>query len=308
VDRETWAKGGLGSRSWGPKDLKPCPANCRMDGTNLCRSLNMPAQRSERTSGSLGGGRCTDPGQPVRVGDAFEPGCGGGYKLPGDGQELPGAGLAKRQAVEGNASASRREARGRQGGVRGWAAAGSARFGLAHAARALAVVAAFHWGLLLGADSGSPTPHQLKASLLYHFARYVEWPADLFGSPTEPVVIGLLEADHLEPDLVQLVSGRRVGKRPLAVRVLRAEEEVQPCHLVFLGSTDGGFLAEQLDRFRSQRVMTVGEFSQFLELGGVVNLTRVGSRYRFDIHAGAARREGLTLSSRLLDLAATVRR
>ena len=35
--------------------------------------------------------------------------------------------------------------------------------------------------------------YQVKAAYLYNFAKFVEWPADAFASPTAPMVIGVYE-------------------------------------------------------------------------------------------------------------------
>jgi hypothetical protein len=50
-------------------------------------------------------------------------------------------------------------------------------------------------------------------------------------------------------------------------------------------------------------VLSVGESSDFLELGGVANFILEGANVRFEIDADAAGRAGLRVSSRLLRLA-----
>ncbi len=50
-------------------------------------------------------------------------------------------------------------------------------------------------------------------------------------------------------------------------------------------------------------LLTVGETPGFLEHGGIINLVEVQGRIRFEINQEAAKRAGLTVSSRLLRLA-----
>jgi hypothetical protein len=59
-------------------------------------------------------------------------------------------------------------------------------------------------------------------------------------------------------------------------------------------------------RFASLPTLTVGDYPEFLNEGGVVYLRMVGGRVRFEVNVAAARRSGLHLSSQLLRLAMAV--
>jgi hypothetical protein len=53
--------------------------------------------------------------------------------------------------------------------------------------------------------------------------------------------------------------------------------------------------------------LTIGEIPGFSEWGGVIELVLEENKFRFEINAGAARRGGLKISSRLLQLARSVK-
>ena len=52
---------------------------------------------------------------------------------------------------------------------------------------------------------------------------------------------------------------------------------------------------------------SVGETDQFAQIGGIINFTIIESRVPFEIDQAAARRAGLRISAKLLNLALVIR-
>jgi YfiR/HmsC-like len=67
-------------------------------------------------------------------------------------------------------------------------------------------------------------------------------------------------------------------------------------------------IVAKLHRAAALPVLTMGDDDRFLDEGGIVRLRVVDGHPRFDVDEAAARRVGLRISSKLLELAATVRR
>jgi hypothetical protein len=61
--------------------------------------------------------------------------------------------------------------------------------------------------------------------------------------------------------------------------------------------------ASMLAAIRDLPVLTVGEAEGFLSGGGAIEFVREGNRVRFDINVETARRAGLNISARLLQVA-----
>ena len=53
-------------------------------------------------------------------------------------------------------------------------------------------------------------------------------------------------------------------------------------------------------------ILTVGENEGFVKQGGVIGFAAGGDKMRFEINTGAAQRNGVEISSRLLNLASKV--
>jgi len=68
-------------------------------------------------------------------------------------------------------------------------------------------------GILLsvGARAQAADEYRIKAAFLYNFAKFVEWPAQAFKSPSDPIVIGVLGTDPFGDALAEAVAGKTLG-------------------------------------------------------------------------------------------------
>jgi hypothetical protein len=153
--------------------------------------------------------------------------------------------------------------------------------------------------LAVGADtpSGGGVERGVKAAFLYKFLGYVEYPQD-----SGPLVVGVLGADDIGTELVRITTGRNVGGRPVAVRMLRDGDAMTGLHMVFVGA-DAARTASVLNAARQQGVLTVTEQDSGLQQGSVINFRLVEDRVRFEVSLPAAEKSGIKLSSRLLSVA-----
>ena len=158
------------------------------------------------------------------------------------------------------------------------------------------------------AQSGSVSvqEYQVKAAFLYNFAKFVDWPPPAAG-PKAPLVIVVFGRDPFGPVLANTVFGKTVNNRPLEVRRASRIEDLLPCHLVFISAKERRRVPAILKAVESAGVLTVSETDDFLDQGGAVRLVMEGRKVRFQINLEAARRNGLTVSSKLLSLAVEVK-
>lgn len=143
-----------------------------------------------------------------------------------------------------------------------------------------------------------PLEYQVKAAYLYNFMRFVTWPVHALprNGKFNLCVVG---ADRFGRAL-ETLAGELVEGRPITVHKLAnvADSRGAQCQLLFAAGADWGPSIES-----EAGLLTVGESLGFLERGGVINLVEVRGRIRFEVNQDAAKRAGLTLSSRLLRLA-----
>jgi hypothetical protein len=166
--------------------------------------------------------------------------------------------------------------------------------------------------LLLAANSGfgeesAATEYQVKAVFLFNFAKYVDWPPAAFTNDSAPIIIGVLGEDRFDDNLQHAVAGKIVNGRAFVIRHIAVDESPDGCHILFISDSEKNRLGEILDKIKALPVLTVGETGQFLESGGVINFVKKEGRIRLEINLDAARQAGLQISSKLLNVADTVK-
>jgi hypothetical protein len=158
------------------------------------------------------------------------------------------------------------------------------------------------------ADDVSTQEYKIKARFIYNFARFVEWPTSAFPSPNSPFVIGILGEDPFGKLLDQTVQDKSISGHNIEVRRFSHIEDIQRCQILFIGGSETGQLATILGRLKGKSILTVGESPAFLDEGGVINLSVEQMSVRFQIDTDAAKSAQLSISSKLLGVASSVRR
>jgi hypothetical protein len=142
--------------------------------------------------------------------------------------------------------------------------------------------------------------YQLKAVFLFNFAQFVEWPDTAFTAADSPLVIGVLGSDPFGRLLEDAVRGESVHGRPIEVRRFQKAEDIDVCHILFLGKEGGGRLIGVLGQLHFRPILTVGEAGGFAQTGGMIEFVTDRGRIRLRINRQAAEAASLSLSSRLL--------
>jgi len=148
---------------------------------------------------------------------------------------------------------------------------------------------------------------RVKAAYLYNFAKFVEWPSEVFQNPGDPAVICVVGDERTSDVLEPAVSGKKVNGRPVEARRPRSPAEFKSCHVLFIGFSDKESIAELLNRLQRSSVLTVGQSDQFIRLGGMINLALKNTTIELEIDPEASNAAGLKISSRLLVVARLVK-
>jgi YfiR/HmsC-like len=156
------------------------------------------------------------------------------------------------------------------------------------------------------ADSNGTSEYDVKAAFLFHFAQFVEWPAEAFLSAESPLTYCTVGEDVFRGALDESVKGKRIGSRPLRVLHLREREPINGCQVLFIGAGHKGRQMEELASANGRPVLTVGETADFAQEGGIIGFFLEEKKVRFEINMGAAEKARLKISAKLLALAKTV--
>jgi hypothetical protein len=148
--------------------------------------------------------------------------------------------------------------------------------------------------------------YNVKAAFLFHFAQFVEWPADVFSEATSPLTYCTIGEDPFSGTLDETLKGKSVSSHPLRVLHLGVRERVADCQVLFVGAAERKRLGDVLTSANGHPVLCVGETDHFTQDGGMIGFFIENNKVRFDINLQAAERARLKISSQLLLLAKNV--
>ena len=149
---------------------------------------------------------------------------------------------------------------------------------------------------------------EIKATFLFNFAQFVEWPAASFADPHAPLVIGILGDDPFDTILDDVVHGEKIKDHPFTVTRFRRPEDIGVCHILFVSASEAPGYARIFEALEGRAILTVGDTDGFAASGGMIRFVTENKHVRLRINLGAARSAGLTISSQLLRAAEIVGR
>ncbi len=149
--------------------------------------------------------------------------------------------------------------------------------------------------------------YQVKAAYLYNFMKFVEWPGHVFENEQSPIVLGILGDDPFGVDIDEMLAGKSVKGRPVIIKRLQIEDNLQDCHLLFISESEKACL-EDIFQFKLKQapVLSVGDMAGFSQAGGIINLIYQNNHIVFTINIKALKSSSISMSSRLLKLAKIV--
>src|SRR5947207_349431 len=101
--------------------------------------------------------------------------------------------------------------------------------------------------------------YRLKATFLFQFTQFVDWPAAAFASRQAPLVIGVLGQDPFGTFLDEAVRGEKVENRALSIERYRRLEDVANCQVLFVSRSEAGRIQQIAAALKGRSVLLVGD-------------------------------------------------
>jgi hypothetical protein len=174
---------------------------------------------------------------------------------------------------------------------------------LTRAAPAAALILLCTFPLAHAQPQSQADEYAIKATYLYNFAKFVQWPQ----APVSAVfTIGLIGDDPFGTALDLTVKNKQARGRSLVVKRFATIEALEPCQILFVARSERRRLDEILKATSGTSVLTVGDGEEFAQKGAVIGFKLRDNRVSFVVNLAAANSAGLKISSELLGVADTV--
>ncbi len=141
---------------------------------------------------------------------------------------------------------------------------------------------------------------RVKATFLFQFTQFLEWPTEALSTAVAPLVIGILGEDPFGTFLDETVHDERANGHPLTVERYRRLEDVKNCHILFVSRSEASRTGDIVTALKGRSILIVGDTNGFADRGGMIQFVTQENRIRLRINLGAARAANLTISSKLL--------
>lgn len=150
--------------------------------------------------------------------------------------------------------------------------------------------------------------NQVKATYLYKFTNYIDWPTTAFSQPDTPFTIGVIGSDDIAAKLKSLIEaeGHMMNNRNIEVIVIKPNTSMTNIQILFIGKLDGAGIKSMLNIVQARPVLTITESVEGLDDGSIINFITDDNRVRFEVSIVHAERSGLKISARLLKVAKKV--
>ncbi len=153
----------------------------------------------------------------------------------------------------------------------------------------------------------APSEYEVKATYLYNFARFTEWPAKDTGVKDNLFAVCVLGRDPFGSILDTILAGEAIGGKPMVHRRISAAQDAENCRIVFISSSEESRLKETLAVLEKRSVLTVSDIPDFSLRGGMIQFVVEQNKVRFQVNLKTAGKAGLVLSSELLKVAISVK-
>ncbi|MFT5522270.1 MAG: hypothetical protein ACI9HK_000212 [Pirellulaceae bacterium] len=169
------------------------------------------------------------------------------------------------------------------------------------------LVASLSLSGLLKAQERRETADECRRKAVYicNLLLYTSWPQQAFETEDSKFVIGIFgkTTPEFERGLAFCAQKKKRGRK-VRVRYLTDPADASQCHLVFVGNTLAqDVLKNVVEKTSADSTLLVGEASDFIEKGGMINLSLNGKRLEVSIDRKNSKERGLRFDARLLVLA-----
>ena len=148
------------------------------------------------------------------------------------------------------------------------------------------------------------TEAHVKARVAFNLARFTQWPASAFSSPSAPHHWCVAVRDAALTQALAALRSEVVGGRSILPHV-NPLALAGACQVLYVEGSSEPDATALLSEAAATAVLTIGDGDAFSQRG-VIGLVNVNDSIRFDINLRRMRAAGLAISAQVLKLARRV--
>ena len=147
---------------------------------------------------------------------------------------------------------------------------------------------------------------EVRALMIYNLTKFIEWPDAKPAKEHDPFLICVVGDDSVASQLDNLLRGKLVKGRSANIRQVRSGRGAEECEVLYISDEKRAHLADVSAALSKAAVLTISG-QHLSHEGAIIGLPFVEKRIAIEVDAEAAKRSGLSVSSKLLQIAAVAR-
>lgn len=146
------------------------------------------------------------------------------------------------------------------------------------------------------------TNAKIKATFIYNFTRYIEWPANAKAGDFEIAVVG---KTPLYDELLKMKARTTRGSQEFSIKQYSTASSIGACHMIFIAKTASTQIDAIVKKFKGKSTLIISEKNGLIEKGDI-NFVIANSKQSFEINKGNIAGHSLSMASRLQAFATKV--
>jgi len=153
---------------------------------------------------------------------------------------------------------------------------------------------------------GSSQVEKYKSVFTLNFIRYIGWPDD---AKQGDFVIGVVKNSKIADWLVKQSGGKKFGYQNVVIKEFNSVDEVTDCQVLYVSSSvNFSRHSETLFSKIGKSSLVITESEGATKHGSVINFVVRDNNLKFEIHDLNAKNLGLSISSKLSNMAAAIKK
>ncbi|MCP4522005.1 MAG: YfiR family protein [Cytophagales bacterium] len=144
---------------------------------------------------------------------------------------------------------------------------------------------------------------KVQAGLMYHFTKYVEWPADMRKGD---FVIGVIGGGDIVAPLQQLAKAKKAGTQKIVIKVFNSMADVKKCNILYLPKDQSSKFNAANALAAKNNSLLITENAGLGKKGSSVNFILQGGKPKFEINKASIKKAGLKVNDKLVALGIVV--
>lgn len=146
--------------------------------------------------------------------------------------------------------------------------------------------------------------YAVHANIIYHFTKYIDWPA---SRKTGDFIIGVYGDSPLYDELKKNVANKMVGTQKILIKKIGSVEATQKAHIVFVSEEMSGSIKKISTETKDNSVLVVSEQEGFAKRGSCINFIIESERLKLEINQTNIEQRNLSIASELLQLGKVIK-